>query len=288
MRSCSAGSSGSSRCASSVSDGAVAMPASRSTALQTDLSIASAEPSTPAPTYGTSSISQQPLDGAVLAERAVQDRQHDVDVERRPGGGRHDRAATRRAAARRRRPPAAPSGPRGRSRWPARRSARDRAPRPRRRRRRARCRAPTTARPERTATRTRRCVTDRAARPTIVTVEPCGTVSALRAGRSTGRRRPASGRAIGTSATSTVNPRSSSAVAGVVLATGRATSGTRSCGGPDDTTIVTVEPLSALRFAPGSCEMTVPAAIVADGALSTDDHEARRPRSGGAPRPRAG
>ena len=37
-----------------------AIPASRSTALQTALSIASAEPSTPAPTYGTSSISHSP------------------------------------------------------------------------------------------------------------------------------------------------------------------------------------------------------------------------------------
>ena len=40
----------------------------------------SAEAATPAPTYGDSGELEEALDGPVLAERAVEDRQHDVDL----------------------------------------------------------------------------------------------------------------------------------------------------------------------------------------------------------------
>ena len=43
-----------------------------------------AEPSTPAPTYGTSARLEQPLHRAVLAERAVQHREHDVRIRAAP------------------------------------------------------------------------------------------------------------------------------------------------------------------------------------------------------------
>ena len=68
------------------------MPLSRITFLKRSLSIASADAATPAPTYGDVRELEQPLHRPVLAERPVQDRQHDVDrAERRerPGRGRN-------------------------------------------------------------------------------------------------------------------------------------------------------------------------------------------------------
>ena len=71
---------------------ATGMPLSRITFLKRSLSIASAEAATPAPTYGDVRELEQPLHRPVLAERPVQDRQHDVDrAERRerPRRGRN-------------------------------------------------------------------------------------------------------------------------------------------------------------------------------------------------------
>ena len=54
-----------------------AMPLAASTCLAIALSIASAEPSTPAPTYGDVGQLEEALHGAVLTHRAVQQREDD-------------------------------------------------------------------------------------------------------------------------------------------------------------------------------------------------------------------
>ena len=56
---------------------------SRITDLKTSLSMHSAEASTPAPTYGHARELEQSLHGPVLAERAVQHREDDVDIRER-------------------------------------------------------------------------------------------------------------------------------------------------------------------------------------------------------------
>ena len=56
------------------------MPAPSSTVFVKCLSMPIAEASTPLPTYGQPDQLEQALDGAVLAEPAVQDREDDVDV----------------------------------------------------------------------------------------------------------------------------------------------------------------------------------------------------------------
>ena len=55
------------------------IPWSRITALKMSLSMQIAEAAWSAPTYGDVRHLQQPLQPAVLAERPVQDRQHDLD-----------------------------------------------------------------------------------------------------------------------------------------------------------------------------------------------------------------
>ena len=65
-------------------------PMPRHSVLWTTLSMPSAEPSTPEPTYGTLGQLEQALDGAVLAVGAVQDGKHEVeaaaDAESGPSG----------------------------------------------------------------------------------------------------------------------------------------------------------------------------------------------------------
>ena len=58
------------------------MPWSRITALKTSLSMQSAEPSTPAPTYGTPASSSRPCTVPSSPNGPVQDREDDVDARR--------------------------------------------------------------------------------------------------------------------------------------------------------------------------------------------------------------
>ena len=88
------------------------MPLAASTCLAIALSIASAEPSTPAPTYGHVGQLEQALHRAVLAHRTVQQRQDDgalaglVELAQH-GLGRHRAADRCRGGRQRRRPRAA-------------------------------------------------------------------------------------------------------------------------------------------------------------------------------------
>ena len=62
------------------------MPRSREHRLEEVLVHAEREAATPAPTYGTPRELEQALHRPVLAERPVQDREHDVDARRAPPG----------------------------------------------------------------------------------------------------------------------------------------------------------------------------------------------------------
>ena len=111
----------------------------------------SAEAATPGADVGHAGELEQALDGPVLAERPVQDRQHDVDRAerlRRARVGEHRQrlrdVALQQSVTWRLR---APSGRRGRSRSSSSRSARGRAPRAPSARRRARSRARSSGRP---------------------------------------------------------------------------------------------------------------------------------------------
>ena len=78
---------------------ATGMPRSRITVLKTSLSMQSAEASDAGADVGDAGELEQALHGAVLAERAVQDRQHDVDgAERRRAPSRPGPAASRQSS----------------------------------------------------------------------------------------------------------------------------------------------------------------------------------------------
>ena len=80
------------------SNGTTGMPASRSSRLQTSLSMQTAAPSTPTPDVGDVEHVEQALDGAVLAVRPVQDREDDVELgqdARRDRGGSAARSGRR-------------------------------------------------------------------------------------------------------------------------------------------------------------------------------------------------
>ena len=102
--------------ARSTAYGPTGMPSAAASFLVNSLSIAAAEANTFAPDVRDAGHLQHALDGAVLAVRAVQHREHHVDVGERPGAlGRveHQQAAGGRvgaAAPPRRRPPAVISG----------------------------------------------------------------------------------------------------------------------------------------------------------------------------------
>ena len=81
------------RCRATRGSAPAASPAAANARFIMILSMPTAEPSTPAPTYGQAGQLEQALHRAVLAVRAVQQRQHDVDRERRARAERHELGA---------------------------------------------------------------------------------------------------------------------------------------------------------------------------------------------------